>query len=288
MLVRLNLRWSRRLDAFAGDHAQWAVVDAGSTVDLDDNARDQLLNAFHFARLIRLLVELTALAAAPLAELPEGRAWLTVALHEALADDRLLQVSALFWRVGARRFTSHAANNRLLWSAAARFAARSEAYHLPWQLPFPATRRGRVDLRIRRLQLVVQRQVVFARWEVIGIGSFFRCGERRWQQIFIFYARINLLRENLKRDRLTIVHHAMTWRLLYHQMNWLEQRSRASYPFGDAIASLRMMRVLQITVEAMIVNRGAGHFIRSTVRDGVVAVYDVFAAGGFQCWKRKN
>lgn len=66
-------------------------------------------------------------------------------------------------------------------------------------------------------------------------------------------------------------------------MNWLEQRSRASYPFGDAVASLRMMRVLQITVEAMIVNRGAGHFIRSTVRDGVVAVYDVFAAGGFQC-----
>lgn len=114
MLVRLNLRWSRRLDAFAGDHAQWAVVDAGSTVDLDDNARDQLLNAFHFARLIRLLVELTALAAAPLAELPEGRAWLTVALHEALADDRLLQVSAFFRRVGACRFTSHAANNRLL------------------------------------------------------------------------------------------------------------------------------------------------------------------------------
>lgn len=56
-----------------------------------------------------------------------------------------------------------------------------------------------------------------------------------------------------------------------------EKWSGARDPFRDAIASLGMMSVLEIAVESMIVDRRARDIVRSTVRNSVIPIDDVFA-----------
>lgn len=110
----LVLRRLCRLNTLALCDAERAVVYAGAAVDLNDNARYQLLNAFHFPRLICLLVKLATATAAPLAELPKSRARLAVTLHETLVDDRLFHVRAFLRRVGSCRFSPDTADDGLL------------------------------------------------------------------------------------------------------------------------------------------------------------------------------
>lgn len=131
MLNRFMLRYLRRFNTFARNCTRRTFIVACAAVNLNDNARNQFLNAFHFARLIRLLVIFATSTAAPLGEFPERRTRLTVTLHEALAHDGLSHVSAFLRRISFRRFASDTADDGLLRSASARFAARREAYHFP-------------------------------------------------------------------------------------------------------------------------------------------------------------
>lgn len=191
--MRFNLRHPRRLYAFTLRACHGAVINAGSAVDLNYDSRDKLLHALHLPRLIGFFVEFSASAARPVAELPERWTRLAVAFHEALVDQRLLHVSAPLGSVCADGFASHTPNDGLLRPSPTRLAARRESYHLPRELSLLATRGG-VHLSVGRLELVIQREVVFARREIINVGTFFRRGERRRQQIFVLDARVGLLR----------------------------------------------------------------------------------------------
>jgi hypothetical protein len=168
MLMGLVLRWLCRLDTLALSYAERAVVNAGAAVDLNDNARDQLLNAFHFPRLICFLVKLATATAAPLAKFPESWAWLTVAFHETFVDNWLFHVRAFFRRVGSRRLPTDTANDGLLRTASTRLRTWRESNHFPCELALFLPSRRRVGLRVGCLEFVVQREVVFARREVIN------------------------------------------------------------------------------------------------------------------------
>lgn len=65
--------------------------------------------------------------------------------------------------------------------------------------------------------------------------------------------------------------------LTYHQMYWLEERPGACYPFGDSVAPLRLVRLLQVAVEAVVVDGRAGNVVGSTMRDSVISIDNVFA-----------
>jgi len=114
------------LDALARQNRQWTIVNACATVDLNDDPRDELLNALDLTRLIDSLVELATQAASPFANLPECRARLTVAFHEILIHDGLRQMSTFLRRERARRIASYATCDGLLCSTATRFADKRE------------------------------------------------------------------------------------------------------------------------------------------------------------------
>lgn len=80
---------------------------------------------------------------------------------------------------------------------------------------------------------------------------------------------------SIKRPRQLL--QAITGMLTYHQMYWLEERSRAGYPFGDSVASLWLMRLLQVSIEAVVVDGRSGHVVGSTMRDSVISIDNVFA-----------
>lgn len=192
--MRFNLRRPCRFYAFTLDGRHWTVVNAGSAVDLNHDARDKLLHALHFPCLIGFFVEFPASAARPVAEFPKRRTRLAVTFHETLVDHRFFHMRASFGSVRADGLASRTPDNGLLRPSPARLAARRESHHFPCELSLLSTRRRGVGLRIGRLELIIQRKVVFTRREIINVRSFFRCGERRRQQIFIFDARVGLLR----------------------------------------------------------------------------------------------
>lgn len=103
-----------RLNTFAVGNAQRSVIDACTAVDLNDNTGNELLDAFHLTRLVGLLVELATTTAAPFAQFPERWTRLAIALHELFIHNRFFHVSALFWRISARRLPSDAPDNGLL------------------------------------------------------------------------------------------------------------------------------------------------------------------------------
>lgn len=63
----------------------------------------------------------------------------------------------------------------------------------------------------------------------------------------------------------------------YHQMYWLEERPGAGYPFGDSVASFRLVGVLEIAIETMVVDYSAGNVVGTTMRDSVISIDNVFA-----------
>lgn len=67
-------------------------------------------------------------------------------------------------------------------------------------------------------------------------------------------------------------------------MYWLEERPGAGYPFGDSVAALRLVRLLQVAIEAMIVDRRSGHVVGATMRDGVISIENVFATRWLKGW----
>lgn len=202
-----------RFNAFARKRRYRSIINASSAVDLNNDTWYQLLDTFHFTSLICFFVKFSTTTAAVRIKFPKRWTGLAVTLHQTLVDDRLLQMSAFLRRVSPGGFTSYAANDWLLRSTPAAFCCKGykllghsfewkknkltawrEAYHFPRQLTLPTSVWGRGVLRVCCLQLVIQRQVVFARWEVIHLGSFFGCCQARREQILIFYSRVNLLR----------------------------------------------------------------------------------------------
>lgn len=59
-------------------------------------------------------------------------------------------------------------------------------------------------------------------------------------------------------------------------MNRLQERSRAGDPFGDSVAPLVVMRLLEVAVEPVIVDRCARDLVRPTRRNRVIPIDDVF------------
>lgn len=54
-----------------------------------------------------------------------------------------------------------------------------------------------------------------------------------------------------------------------------KERASARDPLRDAIASLRMVRVFKVAIEAMIVDCCASNIVRSAMRDSVISIDDV-------------
>lgn len=67
-------------------------------------------------------------------------------------------------------------------------------------------------------------------------------------------------------------------------MYGLKKRPSARYPFSNAVASLRVVCLLQVAIEPVVVDCRAGNVIWSAVRDGVISVDDVFTIRRLQSW----
>lgn len=289
VFVNFDFRSLDGFDAFARNIGVRTVFNTGTAVNLNDNARNQFLYTLHLPWLVGFLVKLPTLTAAPITQFPKSRARLTVTLHQPLVDNGFLQVGTFFGRICPRRFTTHTPSDGLLCSTPTWFAATCKTNHFPWEFPLFSTRRRcrcRVALWICCFELVIQREIIFGRWKIVNLRSFFGCREWCRQKIFIFDARINLLGKNLREmnKNLTLMvsrqHH---WHV-YHQMYRFKKRSGTFHPFRNSIASLVVMCLLEIFIKAVIINSCAGNFIWSTRWNGVISVDNVFTISRLQGW----
>lgn len=129
MFVNFDFWSLHRFNAFARSGTDWAIFNTSTTIDLNDNAWNQLLHTFHFSWTIFFLFQLSTLTTAPFSKFPKCWARLTVTLHQSFIYDRFFQLSTFLGWISSCWFsTACTTNYRLLCSTSARFAARRETW----------------------------------------------------------------------------------------------------------------------------------------------------------------